>query len=141
MNVLLNGLQSGTQSGARTLPAAVDLTGCENLLWKVVNNGGAANFALPTAAGDVAVFIGASGGPAGSDVAAEAPDLAENARVMLDGDCSPGDALSLSPAKWGRIYKPAAGAGAVYYQFIAEEAGADGQLVVVRPISPWAVTL
>jgi len=140
MNVLLNGSQSGTQPGVKTLPAAVDLTGCENLLWKIVNNG-AANFALPTAIGDVAFFIGASGGAAGSDTAAEAPDLGENARVILDGACAPGDLLSLSPNVWGRTYKPTAGAGTVQYQFIAEEAGADGQAVLVRPISPWAVAL
>lgn len=141
MNVILNPGQTNTRKGDINLPASVDLTGKENLLWKIVNNAGAPNFALPTAVTDYAVYIGASGDVPTNNSAAEAPTLGENCRVLLDGVCNPGDVLSLSPNKFGRVYKPGAGAGAVYYNFIAEEAGVDGQQLLVRRIAERTATL
>ena len=141
MNVILNPSQSDTRRGDINLPASVNLTGCENLLWKIVNNNGVANFALPTAVTDLALWVGASGDVAGNNVAAEAPSQNENCRVLLDGTCNPGDSLSLSPNIWGRLYKPPGGSGATNYLFVAEEAGVAGQLVKVRLYGPMAVTL
>jgi len=141
MNIILNASQSNTRKGDINLPASVDLTGKENLMWKIVNNGGVANFALPTAVTDYATYVGASGDVAGANVAAEVPTGNENCRVVLDGTCNPGDLLSLSPNTWGQVYKPAGGSGATNYWFVAEEAGVAGQLVLVRKIGPIAVTL
>ena len=134
MNTILNPGQGDTKRGEITLPGSVDLTGKENLLWKIVNSSGAAQFALPTAVTDIAPFIGASGDVAGNDSVAESPGLDENCRVYLDGSCVPGDMLCLSSTHYGRLYKPAASAGSLLVEFIAEESGADGQLLKVRRI-------
>lgn len=141
MNIILNPGQTNTRVGDLTLPGCVDLTGKENLLWKIVNNGGAANFNLPAAITDVAPFVGASGDAAGNASAAEAPALNENCRVLLDGTCNPGDKLALSSTNWGRLCVPAAGYGTGYYTFIAEEAGVAGQTVKVRRIADRSFTL
>jgi len=134
MNIILNPGQSNTKRGDKSLPASVDLTGKENLLWKIVNDGGVAKFALPTAVTDVAPFVGASGDIAGNTVAAEAPGLDENCRIKLDGTCVPGDLLCLSSTHYGRLYAPAGSAGSLLVEYIAEEAGIDGQDLLVRRI-------
>ena len=140
MNVILNGSQSNTRKGDINMPASVSLTGCENLLWKVVNNGGVANFALPTAVTDIAPYVGMSGDVAGNNCAAEAPTMGENFRVLLDGTCNPGDKLALSSTNYGRVYAPQASAGSILVEFIAEEAGVAGQLLLVRRIAARLVT-
>ena len=146
MNVILNPIQSNTKEGDISLPASVNLTGLESYLWKVANNSGAPNFALPTAVADAAYYVGASGDIAGNTVAAEAPDMGENCRIAFSGTCNPGDMLSLNPNAWGQIYKPTTGAGAIFYDWIAEEAGTGGtttvpQFLLVRRIASRAVTL
>jgi len=146
MNIILNPLQSDTKEGDITLPAAVNLTGLENYLWKIVNNNSAANFALPTSTSDYAYYAGASGDVAGNTVAAESPDVGENCRIAFSGSCNPGDALSLNPNAFGQLYKPQAGAGAGLYDWIAEETGAGGtttvpQMLKVRRIATRTATL
>jgi len=146
MNTILNGSQSDTKKGAITLPAAVNLTGKENSLWKISNNAGVPNFALPTAVTDQAYFVGASGDIQGNNVAAEAPDLDDECRILFDGTtaCNPGDLLSLSPNTYGALYAPQGGAGAGFYTFQAEEAGLagqNGQLIKVRRIPDRAFNL
>lgn len=140
MNVILNGGQSNTRKGDINLPGSVDLTGKENLLLKVVNNAGAANFALPTAVTDVSVYVCMSGDTAGNNTAAEAPSPNENCRILLDGTCNPGDKLCLSSTNYGRLYAPGAGAGALTVWYIAEEAGVAGQAVLARRVGPLAWT-
>ena len=141
MNLILNPGQTNTQKGVITLPAAVNLTGCENLLWKIVNNNGASGFALAArmTAGDL--FVGASGDLAGNTVAAEPLDINDQCQVLLDGACHPGDLLALSTLNWGRLAVPAAGYGTGYYTFMAEQAGQPGQLLLVRRINDRAFTL
>jgi len=135
MNVELNPGQSDTRVGDLTLPGNSNLTGKENLLWKIVNIAGLPGFDLPNSVDDEAVFIGASGDIQGNPCAAEAPSLDGNCRVMIDSvnAINPGDKLALSPNNWGMLYKPAAGAGAHQYTFIAEEAVAAGA-VLVNPV-------
>ena len=140
MNIILNPLQSDTRQGDITLPAGVNLTGLEGYLVKIVNNAGVANFALPTAVADYAYYILASGDAAGNNVAAESPTLGENCRIAFVGNCNPGDPLSLNPNAYGTLYKPAAGAGSIYYDWIAEETGSGGttaapQFLKVRRIA------
>jgi len=140
MNIILNPGQTNTKQGAIILPASVDLTGKENLLLKIVNSAGAAKFALPTAVTDIAPYVCASGDIAGNDTSAEAPNTNENCRVKLDGTCVPGDKLCLSSTNYGRLYVPAASAGSLLVEYIAEESGVDGQTVLVRRIPPRLVT-
>jgi hypothetical protein len=134
MNVILNPLQSDTRKGEINLPAAVNLTGLENYLWKISNNNGVPNFALPTNVADQAYFIGASGDIQGNNVAAESPGLDEDCRVAFSGNCNPGDMLSLNPNAWGQLYKPQGGAGAIFYDWVAEEAGAGGTIGVPQQL-------
>jgi len=140
MNVILNPGQSDTRKGARTLLATSDLTGKENYLLKITNDGGVAKFALPAAVTDFAVFICASGDVAANDNSAEAPGVDENCRVLLTGTCNPGDPLCLDPNNWGKVYVPAGSSGATNVLFVAEEAGVAGQLVLSRRVGPYPKT-
>lgn len=139
MNVILNPKQTNTRQGVKTLLASVDLTGKENYLLKIVNDGGVAKFALPTAVTDVAPYICASGDVAGNEVSAECPSTGENCRIQLAGACNPGDKLCLS-ATYGKVYAPAAGAGALLVEYVAEEIGVDGQDVLCRRVPARLVT-
>jgi len=139
MNIILNPLQTNTRQGEITLLASVSLAGKENYLLKIVNDGGVAKFALPTAITDIAPYICASGAAAGSEVQGEAPSTGENCRVRLTGTCVPGDRLCLS-ATYGTLYAPATSAGSLLVEYIAEEAGVDGQDVLCRRIPARLVT-
>ena len=131
MNQALNPGQSDTRIGDITLPGTVDLTGKENLIWKIVNNGGVASLALVTAVTDLAAFIGMSGDIIGNNSAAEAPNLNENCRVMIDSvnAINPGDLLALSPNSFGKLYKPKAGDGTGFYTFVSETTVAAGAVL------------
>jgi hypothetical protein len=135
MNTELNPGQSDTRAGDISLLGNIDLTGKENLLVKIVNVGGVAKFDLPASVDDEAIFILMSGDVAANYSAGQAPNLGENCRVLVDSTnaINPGDKLALSPNSWGKLYAPAAGAGAHQYTFIAEEVVAAGA-VLVNPI-------
>jgi hypothetical protein len=118
----------------------------EGYLWKIVNNNGAANFALPTAITDAAYYVGMSGDIQGNNVAAQSPSLGENVRIAFSGACNPGDLLSLNPAAYGQLYKAPGGTGAIYQDYIAEEAGLGGttavpQFLKVRRIATRSVNV
>lgn len=146
MNVILSGNQSDTKRGEINLPAAVDFTGLESYLAKISNNNGVANFALPTATDDYAVFVMLSPDVAGNIVAAESPGLDENCCVVLYGTCNPGDPLCLadptvnSGAQAGMLRTVPITSGTYRVLFIAEEAGASGQLVKCRRIAERTIT-
>lgn len=140
MNTILNPKQSNTKPGAISLQASVDLTGKENYLLKIVNSSGTPKFALPTAVTDVAPYICMSGDSTTGDLtAAECPSTGENCRIKLTGTCVPGDRLALS-STYGTLYAPAASAGSILVEYIAEEAGVDGQDLLVRRVPPRLVT-
>jgi len=146
MNIILSALQSDTKTQDINLPANVNLTGLEGYLWKIVNNNSVASFALPTSVTDYAYYVGMSGDVQGNNVAAQSPTLGENCRIAFSGTCNPGDPLSLNPNQYGQLYKPQAGAGAIYYDWIAEETGAGGttaipQFLKVRRIASRTATL
>jgi len=145
MNVSANPNQSDTKEGLVAYPAYSNLTGFDNSLVKIVNNNGAANFALPAANTDFAYYVLAAGDVAGNTVYAEVPESGENVRLLFSGTCNPGDALSLNPNVWGQIYKPATGAGSIPCDWVAEEAGVGAtsavpQLLKVRRIPRVNVT-
>jgi hypothetical protein len=140
MNTALNGSQGDTKVGGKNYPASVDLTGKENYLWKVVNNGGIPNFALPTAVADRADFVGMSGDIIGANSVGECINPNDEARVLADSTTAinPGDPLALSPNTFGALIKPIAGYGAGFYTHEAQEAvaaGAVGQILKVRRIA------
>ena len=144
MNQILNPGQTNTKLGDISLVASGNLTGLENCLVKIINTAGVANFALPTGITDQAFYVLASGDIAGNVVAAEAPALGDQCRVILDGTCNPGDQLALSTGSlgtWGHLIKPTTGYGSGYYTFIAEQAGTAGQRVLVRRIPDRSFTL
>ena len=146
MNVILNGNQSDTRKGDISLPGAANLTGLECYLAKISNNNGQPNFALPAAVSDYAYYVIASGDVQGNLTAAEQPGLDENCRIAFSGVCNPGDPLSLNPNAWGQLYKPAGGAGAIFYDWVAEEAGvgalpAAPQFLKVRRVASRAANL
>ncbi len=140
MNIILNPQQSDTKREDISLIANANLTGCEGLMWKVVNNGGVANFALPAAITDLACFVGASGDVQGNLVAAESPSQNDTFRVIVDSAVLPGQQLSLSPNNWGRLYVPAGGSGATVGWAIALESAAAGGLCKCVRIGPNAFT-
>ncbi len=138
MNLTLNPQQTDTKSGPIALKATVDLTGLESRLVKITNSGGAAKFALPSAVSDLAFFVIASGNAAASDNWAEQPEPGANFRVRLHGTCAPGDVLVLCDpaagggANAGKIEALGATAGSYFSIGVAQEAGMDEQLVLVR---------
>ena len=136
MNTILNPSQGDTKAGAITLLATSDLTGLENTLVKIANDGGVAKFAIPSNVLDMAIFILASGDVAANDNVAEAPGTNENCRVKVSGAVVPGGLLCLDPNNWGQLYTPAGSSGATNVLFVAEEAAAANGLCKCRRIGP-----
>ena len=139
MNVQLNGDQSDTKEGAITLKANADLTGKENRLVKIINASGVAQFSLPAAVSDLALFVLMSGDVAANDNWGECPFSKENFRAKLHGTCNPGDTLILSDpvassgVNAGAVEALAAQSAGTYFSpGVAEEAGVDGQNVKIR---------
>lgn len=131
MNIILNPNQDGTKRGDITLAANANLMTAgagggpaDGYLMKIINSNGVANFGLPTAVADQAVFILAQGDVQGNPVAAESPGLDDECRLQCSGVVVPGAYLSTNPNLYGTVYTPAGGAGALACDWIAEEAAA-----------------
>lgn len=129
MNIELNPNQDGTKRADIGLPANTNFTTagagggvCDGYLVKIANNNGVANFVLPTAATDQAVFILAQSDVVGATVFAESPDLGDECKVMVSGAVLPGAYLSMNTALYGTLFTPAGGSGNAWCDFIAEEA-------------------
>ena len=128
MNIELNPNQDGCKRGDIALPANTNFTTggagggvCDGYLVKIANNAGAANFVLPTAVADQAIFILAQSDVVGATVFAESPGLDDECKVMVSGAVTPGSYLSMNTACYGTLFTPAGGAGALACDFIAEE--------------------
>ena len=140
MNVSLNPSQSNTRQGVITLLAKDALTGLEGRLCQVVNDGGVAKAAVPTAVTTICIFIVAAGAAAASEVQIEPIASNDQCRVRAYGTGNAGDILVLadptanSGAQAGMVAKIGATAGQYFSPGIAEEAFVDGQLVLVRPL-------
>lgn len=121
--------QSNTQTGPIVVATTADLTGKEGRLVKPVNNGGRLAVALPAAADDHCPYLVLRVNSATEvEVVPFTPD--KNHRVRLNGAVNPGGLLVL--ATGGDAGKLVAGATGEI-NAIAEEAGVDEQLVLVRP--------
>lgn len=126
--------QTNVKSGPIILSSADDLTAKNGYLVKIKNDSGKAKFALPDATTDLALFVVVDGGDTTTAALPISPD--RNVRLKLDGTCVPGDVLVLADIDGthdGMVKALPADSGTYRGIAIAEEVGADGQLVKARP--------
>jgi len=137
--------QSNTRVGDFSVVAGADLSGMQDRLVVLGNNAGVPVVNLPAANSDPAVYLLVDEAPAGAPVAVRPLDGSRNARVVLKGTCNPGDLLVLADvataADKGKVRVLPAAAGTYRGLGIAEQAGVDGQLVLVRPVMIGNITV
>lgn len=131
--------QSNTQSGAIVLASGEDLSTKAGYLAEIRNASGEAKAYLPDAIADLAFYVITDGGTAsGDNITLQPFEPSRNHRVVLKSTCVPGDQLVLADptttADKGKLRKLPASTGTYRVLAIAEESGADGQLVRVRPV-------
>ena len=128
--------QSNTQAGQIVLNSSEDLQDKEGYLVKIIDTSNVAEFALPDAETDLALFVITDGGDEDENTAALPLSPDRNVRLKLNGTCVPGDVLVLADIDGTRdgMVKVLPAVGGTYRGLaIAEEVGADGQLVKARP--------
>ena len=128
--------QSNTQAGQIVLNSSEDLQDKEGYLVKIINTSNVAEFALPDAETDLALFVITDGGDEDENTAALPLSPDRNVRLKLNGTCVPGDVLVLADIDGTHdgMVKVLPAVGGTYRGLaIAEEVGADGQLVKARP--------
>ena len=132
----MNNTQTNVQRGPVVRPASETLTDLEGRLVLIVNDSGAPKLALPNAIGDYAFLLLTEGAASGVNATAIPLEAAQQVRIRLSGTCVPGDVLVLAAINGttdGMVRKLPAAAGTYRGLAIAEETGADGQLVLARP--------
>ena len=128
--------QSNTQAGQIVLNSSEDLQDKEGYLVKIINTSNVAEFALPDAETDLALFVVTDGDKKNKNSAALPLSPDRNVRLKLSGTCVPGDVLVLADIDGtvdGMVKVLPAVSGTYRGLAIAEEVGADGQLVKARP--------
>lgn len=128
--------QSNTQAGQIVLNSSEILTGKEGYLAVIINTSNVAELALPAAVSDLALFVITDGDAEDKDSAVLPLSPERSVRLKLDGTCVPGEVLILAAIDGthdGMVKKLPAVAGTYRGLAIAEEVGADGQLVKARP--------
>jgi hypothetical protein len=125
----MNPDQTNTKFGIIPLIALAAIT--RTKLVKLVNNAGAPAVAPIAAAADQPLFYAAEAAGAGDAVDVTPLTSDRNHRLWLTGACNPGDVLVSDGA--GNVQALPAAAGTYVRIGIAEEAGVDGQLVLLRP--------
>ncbi len=128
--------QSNTQAGQIVLNSSEDLQDKEGYLVKIIDTSNVAEFALPDAETDLALFVITDGGDEDENTAALPLSPDRNVRLKLNGTCVPGDVLVLADIDGTHdgMVKVLPAVGGTYRGLaIAEEVGADGQLVKARP--------
>ena len=133
--------QSNTQAGQIVLNSSEDLQGKEGYLAKIINTSNVAEFALPEAVSDLALFAITDGGDEDENTAALPLSPERNVRLKLNGTCAPGDVLVLDGTDLGKVKKLPTAAGTYRGIAIAEEVGADEQLVKARPAMIGNITI
>ena len=137
--------QTNTRIGDFQLLAGADLTGMEDRLVVMGQNAGVAQVTLPAANSDLAVYVLIDDGVGGDPVAVRPLHPDRNVRITLKGTCNPGDVLVLADvataADKGKVRALPAAAGTYRGLGIAEQAGVDGQAVLVRPAMIGNVTV
>lgn len=136
--------QSNTQPGQIVLNSSEDLRSKEGHLVQIINTSNVAEWALPNTEQDLALFVVTDGGDENKNTAALPLSPDRNVRLKLDGTCVPGAILvlaSIDGAKDGKVKTCPATAGTYRGIAIAEEVGADGQLVLARPAMIGFITI
>ena len=127
--------QSNTQQGDIRLLASVALTDKEGYLAKIVNSSGTAKAALPTDVADQCDYVIIEGAAAGSYATLRPLVDGAQVRMRLNGTCVPGDIIVpavINGTDDGKVQKLPATADVYSHVGVAEESGADEQLVKVR---------
>jgi hypothetical protein len=128
--------QSNTQVGQIVLNSSEALTSKEGYLVKIINTSNVPEWALPDTEQDLALFIVSDGDAEDANSAALPLSPERSVRLKLDGACVPGDVLVLASIDGTHdgMVKALPAVGGTYRGIaIAEETGADGQLVKARP--------
>ena len=128
--------QSNTQAGQIVLNSSEDLQDKEGYLVKIINTSNVAEFALPDAKTDLALFVVTDGDKKNKNSAALPLSPDRDVRLKLSGTCVPGDILVLATPDGtvDGMVKTLPAVGGTYRSIaIAEEVGADNQLVKARP--------
>lgn len=131
-------MQTNIQPGEVVFPAYTDLKGREGHLAIIVNASGVAKVTTPTQPTDQVLYV-LTDCHKGTNAPASCLPLSgtHNVRVWLVGTCNPGDVLVLEPAGpsgvGGKVKTVPEIAGTYRMVGIAEEAGVNGQCVLMRP--------
>jgi len=129
--------QSNTRVGDFRVLAGEDLTGKVGCLVKMGHDTGVPEVTLPAANSDLAVYVLMEDGADGKLVSVRPVQPDRNVRVVLKGTCNPGDVMVLADvataADKGKLRLLPATAGTYRGLGIAEQAGVDGQLALIRP--------
>ena len=128
--------QTNTRPGF--IPGIADgvLTGLEGRLLKI----SAAGYALPSTVYDLALFLLLEGAASGGDISLHQASPVTNMRVRANGTGAKGDVLVLcdptasAGVNAGKVQTVGTTEGRYFSIGIAEEAFADEQLVLVRPM-------
>jgi len=128
--------QSNTQVGQIVLNSSEDLSDLEGYLVKIINTSNVPEWALPDTEQDLALFVVTDGDDEDEYSAALPLSPERSVRLKLSSTCVPGDVLVLASINGtldGMVKKLPSTSGTYRGIAIAEEVGADGQLVKARP--------
>jgi len=129
--------QSDVRVGSFRVLAGEDLTGKEGFLVKLAHDTGVPEVKLPAAIADYALYVVINDGADAEPVDVMPLEAGVNVRVPLKGTCNPGDVLVLADtgtaADKGKVRALPSAGGTYRGLAVAEEKGADGQLVLCRP--------
>ena len=129
--------QSNTRVGDFRVLAGEDLAGKEARLVKLTHDTGVAEVKLPEANSDHVPYVLIEGAADAKLVSVRPMPGDRNVRITLKGTCNPGDVMVLADvataADKGKVRVLPTTAGTYRGLGIAEQAGVDGQLVLVRP--------
>ena len=136
--------QSNTRVGDIRVLAGESLVGMEGRLVKLAHDGGVAEVKLPDDVADYARYVVIEGAEDGSLCSVEPVHGDRNVRLVLKGTCNPGDVVvpaAIDGTEDGKVQALPATADTYFGIGIAEEAGVDGQLVLVRPTPVGMITV
>jgi hypothetical protein len=134
--------QSNTQSGPIPLTASEALAA--NRLVGIVSASGLPAAALPNTKTDETPFVTEEAVASGERANLIPLHPAQNVRATLSGTCVPGDLLALATPNGtvdGMVVKLPTAAGTYRLIGIAEESGANGQAVLLRPVGQRLITV
>lgn len=138
-------MQSDIRIGSFAAIADGDLTGKEGYLVVMGQKSDKPVLALPTAIDDLSAYVVLEGAADAKAIAVEPLAAGRQVRIKLKGTCNAGDVLvnadPTTPADAGKVRALPADAGTYRGIGIAEEKGADGQLLLVRPAALGNITV